>query len=409
MAPEIRPIRDDELPALLEAMNVAFLEHEDVVAAAAAVRPLWDIGRAWAAFDGRRICGTFRSWASELTIPGGARLPASAIAGVTVLPTHRRRGLLRAMATAEHGAIRERGEAVGMLWASEYPIYGRFGYGPASRVATWTLDARGTAFHGMPAGTVEVAVQDAAAAATMRDVFEAWRLRQPGEIRRRATRWEEDLGLREMPWARWKGFLAFHRDASGVVDGYARYRAEDKWEERQPRVVLTVDELHALTDDAYAGLWRFLGTMDWVATVRAGRRHLAERLPWHLTNARAAVVSEVGDGLWVRLLDVARALEARAYDRSGRLVLEVIDPEAVGGRMRLALESGPDGAVCGPTDRSADLTLGVAALGAAYLGGTCLRDAVLAGGGADEHRAGALEQADRLFRAHDDPWCSTFF
>jgi predicted acetyltransferase len=315
------------------------------------------------------------------------------------------------MVAAEHAGIRERGEAVGMLYASEYPIYGRFGYGSACRVATWTLDALGTAFHGRPSGSVEIATQDPAAAAAMRDVFEAWRARQPGEIRqRRDSRWEEDLGLRETPWApRWKGFLAFHRDASGAIDGYARYRAEDKWERRQPRVVLTIDELHALTDDAYAALWRFVAEIDWVATVTASRRHPGERLPWLLTNARAAVVSDVGDGLWIRLCDVVRALEARRYEHEGSLVLEVVDPEAVGGRTRYALDCGPDGATCRRTDRSPDLTIGVAALGAAYLGGTGLRDAVAASGGADERQGGALEAAHRLFRTIDEPWCSTFF
>jgi predicted acetyltransferase len=410
MTLQIRPITDDEVPAFLEALNTGFLEREDVEAIAPAIRPLWDLDRTWAAFDGDRICGTFRSWASELTVPGGGRLPAAAVAAVTVLPTHRRRGILRGMVAAEHAAIRERSEAVGMLYASEYPIYGRFGYGTACQVATWTLDARSTSFHGEQAGTVEIAAQDAAAAAAMRTVFEAWRLRQPGEIRRREFRWEQDLGLREVPWGpRWKGFLAFHRDASGAVDGYARYRAEDKWEQRQPRVPLTVDELHALTDDAYAGLWRFLAETDWVAAVKAGSRHPGERLPWLLTNARAAVVSDVGDGLWVRLLDVARALEARSYDREASIVLELIDPEAVGGRMRLALDAGPDGASCRATNGSPDLTLNVAALGAAYLGGTGLRDAVVASGGADEHRSDALAEAHRLFRTLDEPWCSTFF
>jgi predicted acetyltransferase len=411
MTPEIRPIRDDELPAFLEVQNRAFLEHEDVSATASAIRPLWDFSRTLAAFDDGRMCGTFRSWASELTVPGGAQLPAAAIAGVTVLPTHRRRGILRGMVAAEHAGIRERGEAVGMLYSAEYPIYGRVGYGTACQVATWTLDTRATTFHREPSGSVEIVAPDAAAAATMRDVFEARRRLQPGEIRqRRESRWEEDLGLRETPWATpWKGFIAVHRDATDVVDGYARYSAEDKWEQRQPRLALTVDELHALTDDAYAAVWRFLAEIDLVATVRAGRRHPRERLPWLLRNARAAVVSEVGDGMWIWLCDVARSLEARAYEREGRLVLEVVDPAAVGGRTHLALDAGPAGATCRPTTESPDLTLPVAALGAAYLGGTDLRDAVLASGGADEHRTGALDQARRLFRSLEEPWGSTFF
>ena len=117
---------------------------------------------------------------------------------------------------------------------------------------------------------------------------------------------------------------------------------------------------------------------------------------------------DAGDGLWVRLFDVPRALEARTYERSASLVLEVVDDEAWGGTRRLLLDATPEGATCRPTDRSPDLTLPVAALGGAYLGGTRLRDLVIATG-ADEHRPGALAEADALLRTADEPWCSTFF
>jgi predicted acetyltransferase len=409
VTPEIRHIREEELSEYLDSVSAAFLERPDVVKLADEVRPVWDLQRVWAAFDGRRICGTFRSWATELTVPGGARLPASAVAGVTVLPTHRRQGILRALVGAEHSAIRERGEAVGLLYASEYPIYGRFGYGPGCRWATWTIDALATGFHGHPSAGVELVTPDEATRDAVREVFEAWRLKQPGEIRRREFVWDLDLGLRESAWRDgWKGFLALHRDGSGRVDGYARYHAEEKWEHRQPRDVLVVDELHAVDDAPYAALWRFLAEVDLVATVKAERRSPSERLPWLLTNARAASISDVGDGLWVRLLDVPRAMEARSYEREGRVVLEVIDAEASGGRTCVELDASPGGASCRPSRHAPDLTLDVAALGAAYLGGTPLRHAVVAVG-VDEHRSGALAEADALFRLRDEPWCSTFF
>lgn len=409
MTVEIRQIRDDELPAFVNTLSTAFLERPDVEKAAAEVRPLWDLERAWAAFDDGRMCGTFRSWATELTVPGGERLPASAVSAVTVLPTHRRRGVLRGMVAAEHGAIRERGEVAGLLYASEYPIYGRFGYGPACLEATWTLDTHRSKFHGDPTGGVELVKLDNDAATAMKEVFEAWRPRQPGEIRRRDVRWEYDLGIRESVWGpTWKGFAVLHRDPAGAVDGYARYHVDDKWEQRQPRSTINVDDLHALSDESHASLWRYLAEIDWVATVKAERRSPAERLPWLLANARAAEISNVGDGMWVRLLDVRKALEARTYDREAHVVLDVVDREAPGGRTRVLLDASPAGATCAETQRSADLTLDVAALSAAYLGGVPLRHAVLASG-VDEHRDGALSEADGLFRTLDEPWSSTFF
>ena len=408
MTIEIRTVRADQYADYVRAIGIGFLDRPDADAVAAQVSTSWEPARTWAAFDGALICGTFRSWATELTVPGGQALPASAVAGVTVLPTHRRRGILTRLAAAEHAAIRDRGEAVGLLNATEYPIYGRFGYGPGCRVATWTLQVGRTGFHGDPASGIELVAPDADAVDTIRSVFEAWRSRQPGEIRRRDVRWEDDLGLRPSPWGPpWKGFLAVHRDAVGRPDGYARFRGQEQFVDRQPASSITVDELHALTDEAYAALWRFLAEVDLVTTVKADGRSPSERLPWLLTNARAAIPSELGDGMWVRLFDVPRALAARTYEREGRAVIEIVDPEAAA-PVRVELDATPDGATCRPTDRSPDITLPVAALGAAYLGGARLRNLVI-GTGADEHRPGALETVDALLRTAAEPWTSTFF
>ena len=409
MTVDVRPVRRDELPAYMETVTTGFLERPDVARIAEEVAGLWDLERTWAAFDGTRVAGTFRSWATEVTVPGGAHLPAAAISGVTVLPTHRRQGILRQMVATEHAAIRERGEAIALLYASEYPIYGRFGYGAATDVAKWTLHTSGLEFTGQPSGTVELVPVDASTRDVMKGVHDAFRRGYPGDIRRRAAVWDFDLGLVDMAWGtRWKGFAAFHRDGSGEIDGYVRYHADSKWEVRQPRNELLVDELIAMTPEAYAALWRYVAEIDWVASVRAENRRPTEPLRWLLSNARAAAVSEAGDGLWLRLIDVPRALETRGYEGEGRLVLEVVDADAPGGRHRLELDASPDGARCRPTDRSPDLTVPLGAVGAAYLGWTPLRDAVL-GTGVDEHRDGALAAADRLFRTSVTPWCTTFF
>ena len=161
-------------------------------------------------------------------------------------------------------------------------------------------------------------VPDEPAREHVRAVHEASRVRRAGEIRRHPGSFDVRLGLVDEPWSgRWKGFLALRRDAAGAVDGYARYTTKSTWEEGHSRGVVQVEELYGLTEEAYAALWRFLGEIDLVATVRAEGRPLDERLPWLLTNARAARMTDLGDGLWVRLFDVPRALEARTYAVSG--------------------------------------------------------------------------------------------
>ncbi len=409
MGIEIRNAAPEEYEAAIDVISTGFLERPDPRAVAESVADAWDSRRTWVAFDGSRACGTFRSTPTLITVPGGAELPAAAVSAVTVLPSHRRRGILTAMAEKEHAALVERGECVGLLYASEYPIYGRFGYAPGTRTADWVITTRATRMRGEPAGTVELATPDVSTKEILKSVFEAWRPRQAGEISRRDVGWDSRLGLREEPWGeRWKGWVLVHRDASGVPDGYARYKAVPKWEGHRPEAVVEVQELQALTPDAYAGMIRFLLELDLVATVKLVGRRESEPVRWLLANARAAQPADAGDALWVRLFDVQRALEARTYERAASLVLEVVDDEAWGGTRRLHLDATPDGATCRPTDRSPDLTLPVAALGGAYLGGTRLKDLVLATG-AEEHRPGALAEADAVLRTADEPWCSTFF
>jgi predicted acetyltransferase len=406
---EVRRIRPEELVPWLEAMATAFLSSPDVNRVAERNAPHYDYARTWGAFDGR-VVGTLRSWATELTVPGGALVPAAAVAGVTVLPSHRRRGILRRMIAAEHEAARERGEPIALLYASEASIYGRFGYGVGVTECDLTLDTRSTGFAAATAaGGVALCSLDEATVELVRDVYDRYRRTRAGEIRRRDHWFASALGLVDSGWDRpWKGWVAVHRDAAGVADGYVRYGAELKWEHGQPRSIVTVNDLIALDDAAYDALWRFVAELDLVATVNAERRSPFERLPWILTNRRALVFDGVGDGLWVNLLDVPAALAARRYDRPGDIVIEVVDAEPGTGRTRVRLEAGPDGAACSTTSRGPDLTVHADALGAAYLGGTPLRHAVLPRG-FEEHRAGALAEADALLRTLDPPRCATFF
>src|SRR5690242_10860732 len=160
MAIEIRNLRPDEdADQVVDVTSAAFLERPDLAGVAALVRETWDPERAWVAWDGDRACGTFRSWKTEITVPGNAQLQAAAVAAVTVLPTHRRRGILSQMAAREHRAALERGDALAILYCSEYSIYGRFGYGPASRVANWTVETTATEVVPIPGeeGTIELA------------------------------------------------------------------------------------------------------------------------------------------------------------------------------------------------------------------------------------------------------------
>lgn len=413
MPQTIRPITADELPAWFEAFGTAFyIWASDPHASAAARRDTMDLNRALAAFDeDKTIVGTYRSFTTRLTLPGGARVPVDAVSAVSVRPTHRRRGLLTRMINEDLWNAVDRGEVASILIAAEWPIYGRYGYGPATWQAKWTLRTRAATFQVPPTGSVEV-VDALTARSLVPAIYDAYVAGQPGEIDRPEHRWDHELGIVEFPGRpKWKGQLVIHRDAAGVPDGYARFHGEENWVDMFAEHRMLLDELHGATREVDVDLWRHLAQMDLTATIQAEVRREHEPMQWALSDPRTAQVSGRSDFLWVRILDVPRALAGRTYERDGELVIEVADrlgdrdgPAA--GRYRLSVRGGS--ATCERTKDEPELTVDVRALSAAFLGGTRLVDTSRTGA-STERRPGALGEADRLLRTADEPWCSTWF
>lgn len=360
--------------------------------------------RLWAARDGDAVVGTFRSFDTHLDVPGG-RVAANALSSVTVLPTHRRRGLLTRWMHDEISRARDAAAPVSILIASEAPIYGRFGFGVAATSCPWTLDTRDARFRRPAGGTVAI-VSPETFAEHAPAVYEAARRRQPGAIDRRPTWWEHLAQLRPGPGEPDRHrVLTLHRAPDGTVDGALAYRVHEHWDDRVSRNRLEIADLVTASDAAYADLWRYCAEVDFVSTVTAPDRSPDEPLPWLLHDPRAARTGPVSDFLWARLHDVPAALTARRYPVAGRLVLEVADDAT----SRWLLEVADDGtAACTPTGADADLRLGVDSLASLWLGGVSP---------ASLHRAGrldaasdrALARAGALFSWPDPAWCGTWF
>jgi predicted acetyltransferase len=311
------------------------------------------------------------------------------------------------MITADLRASAARGEPVGILIASEYPIYGRFGYGAAVEAATYSVDLASVRFLEPDDGSVEL-VDLATLRKEAPALYDRFRSAQPGSIERDERWWDRVLHQVEVPGADPpKGFQAIYRSPGGEAEGYVRYHATEEWDSMRAKGLLTVDELLTVTTAAYRRLWRYCCEIDLVTKVEAGNRSAAELLPWFLADGRAVRQTGRYDFVWVRILDVCGALSARRYPVEGRLVIDVVDPLgfATG---RFALEGGPDGATCTRTDATADLSMGVAALGSAYMGDVSLHTPA-ASGAIDDHRSGVLARADAMFRSHPAPWCNTWF
>ncbi|GGQ24986.1 UPF0256 protein [Streptomyces griseomycini] len=411
---DVRPITESEFDDWNRALNTGFLNAptspQEVVDAR---RQHFLPGRRIGAFDDGRCVATFRSFAQELTAVGGATVPADAVTNVSVTATHRRRGLLTRMMAGELAAAKEGGDVVATLIAAEYPIYGRYGFGPATWATEWTIDVPRTGLDPRWAGPDDGGRIDLVDGEDVRklgpDLHERLRRVQPGAVGRTDLWWQLATGaVRFHPT--WKEpCFAVYRSADGEVEGMAAYTADDHWgDAKQPLNTVSVNWLIGVTPAAERALWHYLCSIDWVVRVKSGWRAPDDLLPHFLPDPRAAAVTTQADWLWVRILDVVRALEARTYEAAGSLVLEVVDGGGLaGGRYRL--QAAADGAgSCAPTTESADLTLDVAELATLWLGDeSAVR--LVALGRVREERAGAARQADALLRTSRRPWCPDMF
>ncbi|MFD7413949.1 GNAT family N-acetyltransferase [Kitasatospora purpeofusca] len=405
---EIRAIGEDEVEAWDRALVKGFLRPH-IGPATDFRRRQWEPGRMVGALADGRFVATFRSFDTELTVPGGAVVTADAITAVTVTATHRRRGLLRRMMTADLAAARERGVPVAILIAAEYNIYGRYGFGPATRGHGWNIDLlrAGGLRDGLP--TVPGGRIDLVEMAELRkigpELFDRWRVTQAGVIGRDELFWQRSTGEIEVPGFDWKEpFAAVHRDADGTPTGLAVYRIDDEWDGSYPNCTLTLVDLFALDRPTATELWRFVCSIDWVRKVVVENVGPDDPLPVLLNDPRAAKPHvDNADYMWLRVLDIEAAFNARTYGAAGRTVLEVDDPAGyVAGRW--AVEVAADGTGrCVRTTDEPDLALDASALGALYLGGETLPRLAVAGL-VTELRPGAAAAADLLFRTPLAAW-----
>ena len=408
---QLRPVTAAEWPRFVRSMSRTFgevpsgpyLEEPSPVA---------ELDRSLALFDGEEVVATAGVYSLQMTAPGGGTVPTAGITWITVAPTHRRRGVLtgimRRQLDEAHAAGRE---PVAALWAAEAGIYGRYGYATASWRGAWQADTGRLRLRpdvDTGTGAVRYADVDTWRAAAV-GLHERLRREVPGNLQR-DSRWWDRL-LRDDPEERegaTERQYVLHTEADGSVTGYASYRVKSVWQDtNEPDSVLTVHECRAATPAAYAALWRYLAGHDLVRSVRAPMASPDDPLRHLLADPRALRAAPV-DALWVRLVDVDKALAARRYPTPIDLVVEVRDEFCPWNEGRWRLSGHPAGAYCGRTDRDPDLVVGIEALSAAWLGGVSL--AALQGAGrVTEVSPGAVTLAATAFHWPVTPWCPDMF
>jgi predicted acetyltransferase len=405
MAIRVRPCRDmEEFMDALGAISEYFGGERNTERTERFLR-VHPLERMHAAFDGRQIVGGAGAFPFELTVPGAA-LPTAGVTVVGVYPTHRRRGVLTAMMRAQLDDVRRRREPIAALWASEERIYGRFGYGMASYTGEMSLprDRSDFARPFERRGTIRFVDRDEAMA-LFPPIWDAVRLETPGMFSRSAD-WWETRALNDPP--EWRPAGAGPKrfallELGGEPAGYAAYRHAPDWDQGFTNATLYVIEAVAVGPQANKELWRYLLDIDWTNTI-SGRLLPVDHPLFFLLAEPRRMRFRIGDGLWLRLVDVGAALSRRGYAGDGRVVLELADAFCPWNEGRWAVEAGSARRV-----RSRpDVRLDVQALGTVYLGGFTFAELARAGR-VEEVAKGGLGRADALFAVDRRPWCPEIF
>jgi predicted acetyltransferase len=355
--------------------------------------------------DDGSIVGGAGAFGLRMTVPGSVQLPTAGVTVVGVLPTHRRRGILRSLMRTQLDDVHERGEPLAALWASEETIYGRYGYGLASLNAQFDVDKSYGAFRpGVETvGRVRLVDLDAAAE-LLPPVYDAVQRVTPG-MYERSDVWWRNRQLVDPENFRFGGSPkhVVVLEVDGEPQAYAMYRLHVAFGDLGPETKLRTIEVIGVTPAATASIWRYLLDVDWTKTVSAGLQPVDH--PLFLLLARPNFSKPtLSDGLWTRLVDVGAALSGRSYAGDGSLVFDVRDAFCPWNEGRWRLEGGE----AARTKDEADIALDVADLGSVYLGGFTFRELRRAGR-LDELSEGAVYLADATFRTEGLPWCPEIF
>jgi predicted acetyltransferase len=414
---EYGPLAPDTADALrdLEAVSFHFsYQDEEWAREAGDLEP----DRSEVARDGGQLVGHTSAYSLRVAVPGADATPVAGVTWVSVALTHRRRGVMRELMLRQLTALHEQQrEPVAALWASEAAIYGRFGYGLASRKASVAVPRQ----HGALRELRTVAGRDAESFALVAGAIDdevradclalyerVWEQR-PGMLGR-------DAGLVEaltadLPRDR-RGASPLHclrvRDSGGTTRGYAWYRTKQSWQPPLgPSGQTTVVEILAESPGAHRALLATLVDLDLMGTASFDNLPVDDPLLVLLHDPRRSP-AQVTDQLHVRLVDLPRALARRTYAAEVDLVLGVEDATCPWNAGRWRLSVGPSGAVCERTTDAADVALDVRELGAVFLGDRTLVPAQRAGL-VDEHRPGAVAALSRATTWDVAPWCDRIF
>ncbi|MGV9710942.1 GNAT family N-acetyltransferase [Gordonia sp. NPDC003424] len=348
----------------------------------------------------RTLVGVSMFYRMRMTLPGGAAADAAGLSWVSVAATHRRRGILRTMITELFDRWEAEGQTFAILTASEATIYERYGFGPACFARDVSVDLAAAKMRARPEpgfSPVNFATADEIAR-RVPDLHQRWVATRPGALSRTAAWWDPILADRPSqrpPHSSGRHYL-LHRD------GYAAYRIDQSTDPTRG----IVEEVVAITDEAHTDLWRVLVGVDLLPTMTAAIP-FDDPLRYKLSDHRAVSVTGISDKMWLRVIDIPRALGMRHYAADFDGVVEVTDDyRGRGGVFDVSIRNG--GAIVAPSTGTATVRMDVSVLGSIYLGGVPARMFASAGRLWTDS-AETLRALDMAFTTDAAPFAGTFF
>jgi predicted acetyltransferase len=406
--PDIRTITDADAEQFRRRLALGFGNDPDSdTASVERFQAIFEFDRTFAAFDGDDIIGTAAGFSLGLTVPGGAEVPMAGTTVIAVQPTHRRRGVFRALMESHLDDVASREEPLAGLWASESSIYGRFGYGPATYRHSIAIETGSIAFRDEQVKGSTRLLGAPEAEPIVRDLYEKARTTRAGFLSRSDAWWVHRVIADPESWRGGKSsnrYVVFEEDGSPT--GYASYRQKAKWEDFAAGGEIDVSEVIATTAASHAGIWSFLTNIDLYTDLEYWNLPVDDALPFEITAPRR-VRSKLVDGLWVRLMDVTAALEARAYETDGGITFDLIDASRPHNTGTYRLDVADGRGHCERVSSAAEATFDTDVMGHLYLGGGNAR--AMAGAGRVEGDPESVGSLHRLFHTSQAPWCPEVF
>jgi len=398
----LRPLTEADLDRFLEIDSITFLDVPTSPAMADWQRRFLETDRSIGVFDGQTQVGGASMFTMSLTVPEGRQVPMAGVTWVSVLPTHRRRGGLKKMMRHQLDTLHETGaEPVAGLTASHPAIYGRYGYGHATSAVSLTIPRPHNALR-LPPGTDDVTlrlVDPKSAVEICKEKYSRHVPLRPGMLEKPDWWYEYDIADLDEQRGGMSSLRLVLAERDGVPVGYATYRTKATGPGHDGEA--TVRGVYADDPATYGALWRMLLNIDLTNATVVEPIPVDDPLLAMLESLRYAEPT-VRDSMFVRLVDVDRALAARTYAAPIDVVFEVADGFCPWNAGRWRLVGDEKGASCERTDSAADLTVDVRELGSIYLGGITLR-ALAAAGQVAEHTTGAAHAVSKAFASDVQP------